>query len=225
MGSVCVLGSCRVLTPARKNKEVVVYPGGRTHTLQQTLQAIQIMSGEVSVPKKLIKYVFVGYRKQWKKRKSFLLNLDKIKAYVIEISSLKNYKHEDSDLFLHSLIYFADLRLKSIDVVSYKDSYDDIQNNLMRLWNRLGKKPFLLVSHNNMASIPERKIIIDAVSHWAKINNQSFVDPTKIIKKHGIKKCLDKIPKGTDYNHYTSYMRSLLKPMINEWICNLTARD
>ena len=94
---IMALGSCRVYCPLLGMPNVFFYPGGTVHYSGQIIQAFNIMSKNIDIPKDLEKKVFKG----WSKKQNKKYDISKIDKFVIEISSLKKIYFNNSKILLN----------------------------------------------------------------------------------------------------------------------------
>ena len=76
--------------------------------------------------------------------------------------------------------------------------------SLEKIKKLLNNKQIILVSNHNINNKPHRINLINIIKQFAKAHdNIKFWNPTKLIKKEGINKCL------RDENHFTEHFKKL----------------
>jgi len=129
------------------------------------------------------------------KQSKFIEDID---IYVIEVCGVRNYLCEHG-LYLHPFPQIYEKHKKYEIEYSY-----NVESKLEELNNLLNKKPIILVSNHNIYKKKSRTNLIKSLENFSsKKSNIKFWNPTQIIEKEGIKKCLK------NENHFTFYLMKL----------------
>lgn len=229
MKKCVVMGSCRVVEPMLKVPAYKCYPGGHVHSTGEMLQAVSVMKGEMSWIPSMEPYLFHGHGIAKQK----LVPLKDIEVYVLEISSLKNFVYEDKKVHIG---YFDRIKKglikplpKEVRVVS--ESHEEVLSNLDKLRERTDNAHFVIFCQNNLPAVNARYRLGAALTEWCKDNKQTFIDPTVMIAKHGIDKCIctfeenpwveDWVTIGGvkyDTQHYTVFMKAQVEKTIRRTV-------
>lgn len=218
MNKILAMGSCRVQSTLRRYKRFkdnsielyLFFP--LQHTLEQHIQSIFILQSDSST---IIEEDVFDMR--WGDAKCCeitkennigkKIDIDFIDTFVIEICGLKNYFCEHG-FYLHPFPqFYTKHRL-------YKVKYStDFELKLKELNSLINHKQLILVSNHNIYKKKYRAILNKELEKFASNTpNVKFWNPTELIKKEGIKKCLK------DENHFTDYMSNLQAEKIMELI-------
>jgi len=208
-----ILGSCRVYYPLLGMPNVIFYPGGTVHYSGQIIQAFNIMSKNIDIPKYLEKKVFKG----WSKKQNKKYDISKIDKFVIEISSLKKIYFDNSKILLNIDYFEGKKNISGVNIS--KESKAEFFYNMDVINKIIDDRPVLFVSHNNIPNLKNRKLIIKYLLEWCGANKKNFIDPTILINKYKVKKCFEK----NDYNHYSLFFRKKMKRYIGDFLKDINS--
>jgi len=195
---ILTIGSCRVKNPTRvyrrcKDTSMELYmilP--HLHTLEQIIQAIEILKGIRPNHKDIINKRSGNL--ECIKTKKITIPINKIDKYIIEISGVTNYLCEHG--------YYLSPFPKFYKHTKYKKVYsDNYVAKLKKIHKLLDNKPILFVSNHNIYNKPSRTKMIQTLDEYCHNNlNTEFLNPTILMDKQNIKKYL------LNMNHYSPYM-------------------
>jgi len=207
MDKILTIGSCRVKNPTlayrgTRDKSVKLYMLNQNiHTLEQIIQAIEIMKQIKSSHTDVVDIRATGKKFQCFKLKGYIkgetwqtIDISNIDKYIIEISGVTNY------VCRHG--YFLNPFPKFYKHKKYKKVYsDNYLEKIKKIHQLLNNKPVLFVSNHNIMNKPSRTKLIQALSEYTCNNLKSdFFNPTNLIDAKNIKKYL------LNENHYTPIM-------------------
>lgn len=209
--NILTIGSCRVNEPL---KDFYLYPGGHVHTTAEMIQAFSIMGKYLTVPPELNKYMFDGYGI----RDSQVFDYWEADNFVIEISSIKNYKirYDDKEFLINPTFRDKFISDKMGDVEIVLEDEQTITRHLEIIMSLLPGKNILFVCHNTLAQVKNRYLIAYALSYFCDTYYLKFFDPTPTIASHGISEFFNLIDGNYDFYHYKDEM----KPVIRNEILN-----
>lgn len=226
--SLCVIGSCRVYTPMSKvdNKNLSVAHGETewfTHSSKDVIQKIIILNRLLELDDSIINLVVNNisqYNESYHKPGFF----DDVDLFVIEISSLQSNFYKGFELqqwcvrnYIKNPEAFTNTSSgMNLDIVTRTLNEFEVSMDLRTIYQLLGRKPILFVSHNllpmpNGKPHPSRVKILETLTAFSEnFDNVSVFDPTPLILDYGIDFAMK------DSTHYSKEF----EPIIGEAIVN-----
>jgi hypothetical protein len=209
--SVTLFGTCRI--DRIKNNNNLNNRINYTHSTKEVLQQIRFLRGERQFPSPfdnlcfrtgIVNNVPITYDSEFNE----LFNNSTV--CVIEICSDKKYIYDD--FYLHHLCVdkrFADYNLNTPQEIldnfkCVKQTYTEIENDILEIIELLGKKKVILVTHYNSKInekyIESRNNLITSLADICEKHNITMINPTEVLKEYSQEQVITE-----DLGHYTEF--------------------
>ena len=225
--NVTLFGSCRLDIIYKNNNlnNLLNY----CHSTKETIQLIKFLKCEQRFP---YPYNIICFRTgivarkpiEYKKKYNHIFNKSKI--CIIEICSLKKYEH--NNFYCHRLsIYDKIGGYYTITPKNIKDtckikkqSYDEIEKDILEIKRLLHPKKILIVTHYNSKLnnnfLEDRNKLIGFVEDICKKNKIDFINPTKLLSNFEQNKVMSE-----DLSHYTELGIKEIKKFLDSKVSNI----
>ena len=206
-----VLGTCRIRVPCKHIDDIVIFRGGATASLGQTIQAVKVMKREDEIPKNLYSQVCAGKTKVFKSLENEIINFNEIDKVVLEVASLHNrYVNVDG-----RKIYVWKELCESC--LTDTDTQSSMLEKLMAFCDFFPNRKMLLVPFPVRGEREDREMISETLKIFACKNNYDYFDPLKVVKEYGESMCLKASRHGV-VDHYTKFMNKLVRDRVSTFI-------
>jgi len=222
--AVTLFGTCRINGIKNNNNlnNLINY----THSTKEVLQQIKFFLGDKYFPSPFDKLCF---------RTGIITNIpisydteinelfEKSTVCVIEICSDKKYIYDD--YYLHHLCVdkrFSSNHRNTPQIIldkfkCIKQTYAEIENDILEIISLLGKKKIILVTHYNSKLngeyIESRNNLITFLSGVCEKNNIPIIRPAEVLKDYKQEEVITE-----DLGHYTSFGMSKFNEYINNYL-------
>jgi hypothetical protein len=225
--AVTIFGTCRIngITNNNNLNNIINYP----HSTKEVIQQIKFLLGETSFPSPFDKLCFrtgIFMNKPILYDPSYHKLLCESTVCVIEICSSKTYVCDD--FYLHHLcvdkrfsMWNKDTPQKILNTFQCrKQSYTEIENDILEIRKLLENKKIILVSHYNSKIngkyIESRNNLITCLTEICEKHNILFINPADVLKDYKQEDIVTE-----DLGHYTDLGNSKFSEYMNHVINKL----
>lgn len=218
---IVVFGSCRQdslnkLYNVSKIKENISYP----HYTKEIIQLLDYCLYN-NINEEDTQCTFrtpILYRKKLQWQQYFLDDILLSDVVIIEIASIKCYKHKNR--FVHHILYDHEhFNQNKDDIELYDLKDDDIENDIIYIKNTL-KKPIIIIGHLVTKNTGKRYNLLELLKKICKKHNIVFLDPIYELKKRHNKLDPFFIEKES-IAHYTNDGHDAILNVYKEFLDNL----
>lgn len=231
-GLISVIGSCRVFSPLHKviNSYPFKFNHGKTewftHSTRDVIQKIKIVNADIEVPDTMVSMIINDLKKYNpdSHKPNFYGETD---CFVIEICSIQTNLLNNFELqqwCVRNLKINQEENANILDkLISTQMTEEEIIKDLETIYDLLGCRPLLLVSHNMLTmqdgTLPKSRSIIrrSLESFSNQKQNVYLFDPTPFIFDYGVDRAMK------DTAHYTKEFEPIIGQAIAEKLLSIDA--
>ena len=228
---VTPFGSCRVEDVAHSThlNKLTSY----THCTKETIQLIKFIKGELKFDAPHDMYCL---RKSIKNGKpleydpKFKELFDNTNVFVVEISSMKKYIHEDrylTHMAVDKRLFDQDYKKTPQHIIDETrvvlQSDQEIEDDILEIQRLLGPKPMIVVSHVNVThrgdKLGKRDHLIKLLETVCKKNSITLINPTVLMTQFEQRDLIE-----PDLGHHLPIAKHVLYSHINMCVSYLTKK-